>query len=54
MSESIISLLIELQRLKGLDRTGWVLRGLANGTESVQRISLVSVDGNVIADKCAV
>ena len=27
--------LIELQRLKGLDRTGWTLRGLASGTESV-------------------
>ncbi len=27
--------LIELQRLKRLDRTGWTLRGLANGTESV-------------------
>src|SRR2546421_12201480 len=29
------SLLIELQRLKRLDRTGWVLRGLAPGAESV-------------------
>ena len=27
--------LIELQRLKRLDRTGWTLRGLPNGTESV-------------------
>ncbi len=27
--------LIELQRLKKLDRTGWTLRGQANGTESV-------------------
>jgi putative hydrolase of HD superfamily len=27
--------LIEVQRLKRLDRTGWTLRGLANGTESV-------------------
>ena len=27
--------LIELQRLKRLDRTGWTLRGQANGTESV-------------------
>src|SRR4029450_9938607 len=27
--------LSELQRLKLLDRTGWTLRGLANGTESV-------------------
>ena len=35
MTEPIISLLIELQRLKRLDRTGWILRGLPNGTESV-------------------
>nr|ALS89315.1 HD domain protein [uncultured bacterium]ALS89400.1 HD domain protein [uncultured bacterium] len=27
--------LIELQRLKRLERTGWTLRGLPNGTESV-------------------
>lgn len=31
----MLSLLIELQRLKQLDRTGWTLRGLPNGTESV-------------------
>lgn len=31
----MLEILIELQRLKGLDRTGWTLRGLANGTESV-------------------
>src|SRR6185436_16975693 len=31
----MLSTLIELQRLKGLDRTGWVLRGLPPGTESV-------------------
>lgn len=31
----MLSLLIELQRLKRLDRTGWVLRGLAPGAESV-------------------
>lgn len=31
----MISTLIELQRLKRLDRTGWTLRGLPNGTESV-------------------
>ena len=30
-----LSVLIELQRLKRLDRTGWTLRGLPNGTESV-------------------
>jgi putative hydrolase of HD superfamily len=31
----MLSLLIELQRLKRLDRTGWVLRGLPPGAESV-------------------
>jgi putative hydrolases of HD superfamily len=31
----MLSTLIELQRLKRLDRTGWTLRGLPNGTESV-------------------
>lgn len=31
----MLGTLIELQRLKGLDRTGWVLRGLPPGTESV-------------------
>ena len=31
----MLSLLTDLQRLKRLDRTGWVLRGLAPGAESV-------------------
>src|SRR5215212_8354095 len=31
----MISTLIELQRLKGLERTGWMLRGIAPGAESV-------------------
>jgi putative hydrolases of HD superfamily len=31
----MLSLLLELQRLKRLDRMGWVLRGLAPGAESV-------------------
>jgi putative hydrolase of HD superfamily len=31
----MISTLIELQRLKGLERTGWMLRGIAAGAESV-------------------
>ncbi|HVF56584.1 MAG TPA: HD family hydrolase [Pyrinomonadaceae bacterium] len=31
----MLSLLIELQRLKRLDRTGWVLRGLPPGAESI-------------------
>jgi len=44
--------LIELQRLKRLDRTGWVLRGLPNGTESVAAHSFgVSVTAMLLADK---
>ena len=31
----MLAQLLELQRLKRLDRTGWVLRGLAPGAESV-------------------
>jgi putative hydrolase of HD superfamily len=31
----MLSILTDLQRLKRLDRTGWVLRGLAPGAESV-------------------
>src|SRR4028119_444796 len=31
----MFKVLLELQRLKRLDRTGWVLRGLAPGAESV-------------------
>lgn len=31
----MLQILIELQRLKGLDRTGWMLRGIAAGAESV-------------------
>ncbi len=31
----MLSLLIELQRLKRLERTGWSLRGMPSGTESV-------------------
>ncbi|HEV2802917.1 MAG TPA: HD domain-containing protein [Pyrinomonadaceae bacterium] len=31
----MVSVLIELQRLKRLDRTGWILRGLQPGAESV-------------------
>lgn len=31
----MLNVLIELQRLKRLDRTGWVLRGLPPGAESV-------------------
>lgn len=44
--------LIELQRLKRLDRTGWSLRGLANGTESVAAHSFgVTVAAMLLADE---
>ena len=49
----MLSTLIELQRLKRLDRTGWTLRGLPNGTESVAAHSFgVSVTAMLIADRC--
>jgi putative hydrolase of HD superfamily len=48
----MLSTLIELQRLKRLDRTGWVLRGFANGTESVAAHSFgVSVTAMLLADE---
>jgi putative hydrolase of HD superfamily len=48
----MLSALIELQRLKRLDRTGWTLRGLPNGTESVASHSFgVSVTAMLLADK---
>ncbi len=48
----MLSALIELQRLKRLDRTGWTLRGLPNGTESVAAHSFgVSVTAMLLADK---
>jgi putative hydrolase of HD superfamily len=48
----MLSTLIELQRLKRLDRTGWILRGLPNGTESVASHSFgVSVTAMLLADK---
>ncbi|HZH30489.1 MAG TPA: HD family hydrolase [Pyrinomonadaceae bacterium] len=46
------SLLIELQRLKRLDRTGWVLRGLAPGAESVAAHSYgVAFTAMLLADE---
>ena len=49
----MLSTLIELQRLKRLDRTGWTLRGLPNGTESVAAHSFgVSVTAMLLVDKC--
>ena len=51
MSE-VHSILVELQRLKRLDRTGWTLRGLPNGTESVASHSFgVAVTAMLIADE---
>ena len=48
----MLATLIELQRLKRLDRTGWTLRGLANGTESVAAHSFgVSVTAMMLADE---
>jgi len=47
----MLTTLIELQRLKRLDRTGWVLRGFANGTESVAAHSFgVGVTAMLLAD----
>ena len=51
----MLSTLIELQRLKRLDRTGWTLRGLPNGTESVAAHSFgVSATAMLLADRCRV
>lgn len=48
----MLSTLIELQRLKRLDRTGWTLRGLPNGTESVAAHTFgVSATAMLLADK---
>ncbi|HET6972423.1 MAG TPA: HD family hydrolase [Pyrinomonadaceae bacterium] len=49
----MLSTLIELQRLKRLDRTGWTLRGLPNGTESVAAHSFgVCVTAMLLTDCC--
>src|SRR6185295_5520577 len=43
---------IELQRLKRLERTGWTLRGMPNGTESVASHSFgVGVTAMMLADE---
>jgi putative hydrolases of HD superfamily len=48
----MLATLIELQRLKRLDRTGWTLRGLPPGTESVAAHSFgVSVTAMLLADE---
>ena len=52
MTNKVLSTLIELQRLKRLDRTGWTLRGLPNGTESVAAHSFgVAVTAMTLADE---
>ncbi|HEV7745722.1 MAG TPA: HD family hydrolase [Pyrinomonadaceae bacterium] len=48
----MLSTLVELQRLKRLERTGWTLRGLPNGTESVASHSFgVCVTAMMLADE---
>lgn len=50
----MLSVLFELQRLKRLDRTGWVLRGLPPGAESVAAHSYgVALTSMLLADECA-
>jgi putative hydrolase of HD superfamily len=49
---NLLPILIELQRLKRLDRTGWTLRGLPNGTESVAAHSFgVGITAMLLADE---
>jgi putative hydrolase of HD superfamily len=51
-SIAMLATLIELQRLKRLERTGWTLRGLPNGTESVAAHSFgVCVTAMLLADE---
>lgn len=48
----MLATLIELQRLKRLERTGWILRGLPNGTESVASHSFgVCATAMMLADE---
>jgi putative hydrolase of HD superfamily len=50
----MLSILIELQRLKNLDRTGWSLRGLAPRTESVAAHSFgVAITAMLLGDQLA-
>lgn len=50
----MLSVFLELQRLKRLDRTGWVLRGLPPGAESVAAHSYgVALVAMLLADECA-
>jgi putative hydrolase of HD superfamily len=48
----MLATLLELQRLKSLARTGWMLRGLAQGSESVAAHSFgVGVTAMLLADE---
>lgn len=48
----MLDTLIELQRLKGLERTGWMLRGLGSNAESVADHSFgVAVVSMLLADE---
>jgi 5'-deoxynucleotidase YfbR-like HD superfamily hydrolase len=48
----MLPVLVELQRLKRLERTGWSLRGMPNGTESVASHSFgVSIAAMLLADE---
>ena len=50
----MLNTLIELQRLKGLERTGWMLRGIAAGAESVASHSYgVAVAAMLLGDEVA-
>ena len=50
----MLSILADLQRLKRLDRTGWVLRGLPPGAESVASHSFgVALAAMLLADEAA-
>jgi putative hydrolase of HD superfamily len=48
---AVVTTLIEVERLKRLERTGWTLRGLPNGTESVASHSFgVGVTAMLLSD----
>jgi len=52
LNNPLLSVLVELQRLKRLERTGWSLRGMPPGTESVAAHSFgVGVTAMLLADE---
>jgi putative hydrolase of HD superfamily len=54
LTDFMLTVLLELQRLKRLDRTGWVLRGLPPGAESVAAHSFgVAFAAMLLADEVA-